>query len=157
VSSVRLDVVEDDDQVCLSAEMPGMRAQDIEVRLDGNTLYLSGHKRETVDGQRDHIHIMERSYGRFVRTVPLPFMADPSTVTAEFEGGVLSVRIPKRRDSQTSQQIKVRERTPQMEVPNTAMEPTPDGRRPVQAQPTSEGGDFEPAGHDTDIGRHHPH
>lgn len=139
VSPVRLDVVEDQNQVCLTAEMPGMCAQDIEVRLDGNTLYLSGHKRDTVDSQHDHIHIMERSYGRFMRTVPLPFVADPTTVTADFESGVLSVHIPKRRNGDASKHIEVRERSPrsESEVPNTAMEPSPDGRRPGLAQASS--------------------
>lgn len=156
-SPVRLDIVEDQDQLCLTAEMPGMRAQDIEVRLDGNTLYLSGHKRDNVDGQHDHVHVMERSYGRFVRTVPLPFAADPSTVTAEFESGVLSVRIPKRRDALAAQQITVRERTPHMDVPNTAMEPSADGQRPGLARPETPGPNetFDPEVGNTMINAQH--
>lgn len=148
VSPVKLDVVEDKQEVCLTAEMPGMRAQDIEVLLEGNTVYLKGHKQQFSDGQSDHVHLMERSYGEFLRVVPLPFMPDPATLTAEFECGVLTVHVPKR-NGETAQQIRVHERS-RDHVPQTSLEPSAGGQRTAPAREDSSSDAEEISGNDED-------
>jgi len=108
-SPLKLDVFEDDHAFCVMAEMPGVRADDVEVRLEGNTLLLGGHKRDATEQQREHVHIMERSYGQFFRMVPLPFSPDAGQVAASFENGVLTVHVPKQERPEASQRIHVRE------------------------------------------------
>ncbi|NBD22110.1 Hsp20 family protein [Aquabacterium fontiphilum] len=133
VSPLKLDVFEDDQEVCVMAEMPGVRADDVEVRLEGSTLLLGGHKRDQADLQREHVHLMERSYGQFFRMVPLPFAPDAGQVEAVFENGVLTVHIPKQERQETSQRIHVRETRSEPSVPQPAHQPSWNGQPGAQA------------------------
>lgn len=133
VSPLKLDVFEDDQEVCVMAEMPGVRADDVEVRLEGNTLLLGGHKRDAIDLQREHVHLMERSYGQFFRMVPLPFSPDVGQVDAVFENGVLTVHVPKQERPEASQRIHVREARSEATVPQPAHQPSWNGQPGAQA------------------------
>ena len=82
----------------VSAELPGLSAQDIDIAVNGDTLTLSG-KREPeagVDGAT--FHRRERSFGAFSRQVQLPFRIDADKVTAEFHSGVLELSLPRARE-----------------------------------------------------------
>lgn len=140
-SPLKLDVFEDDQAFCVMAEMPGVRADDVEVRLEGNTLLLGGHKRDATEQQREHVHIMERSYGQFFRMVPLPFTPDAGQVQAAFENGVLTVHVPKQERPQASQRIHVREVHAEPAVPRALHQaswngqPGAEASTPVQPEP----------------------
>jgi HSP20 family protein len=93
--SPRIDVSETDGEMVVTAELPGMKEDDIDVTLAGPMLTLRGEKKAERDRKAEDFHVMERSFGRFTRTVPLPFDADPERIEASFKEGVLTVTIPK--------------------------------------------------------------
>jgi HSP20 family protein len=105
----RLDVRETEQELCVAAELPGVKSADVDLRLDGDVLTISGEKKTERDEQNESVHLTERSYGRFERTVQLPFAPDPEQVRAEFEDGVLNVHLQKRPDVQRSRRIEVQE------------------------------------------------
>lgn len=90
-----LDVVETDEEVVVTAEMPGLEAGDIDLTVENDTLTLRGEKRREVEEEKAGLHRMERSYGSFSRTVALPVRCDPDKVAARYKKGVLSVRLKK--------------------------------------------------------------
>ena len=82
-----------DQEVRVTAELPGMDEKDVEVLLEGDVLVLRGEKRaETQDKERQ---FSERFYGRFERAIPLGFEVEPDQVAATFRNGVLTVTLPK--------------------------------------------------------------
>jgi HSP20 family protein len=84
----------------ITADLPGVREEDIDVSLTQNTLTVSG-KRATEETQEgDRFYCAERSYGEFQRSFTLPEGADPDHVKAEFKNGVLRLTIPKRPEVQ---------------------------------------------------------
>lgn len=88
-----LDAHEAGNVVELTAEVPGVRDQDIEVNLDGNLLTIRVEKRAPDEGKRTHFS--ERSYGRLERSIQLPFAPDGKSVTANVDNGVLTLRFPR--------------------------------------------------------------
>nr|WP_245217188.1 Hsp20/alpha crystallin family protein [Neoroseomonas nitratireducens] len=81
--------------VVVTAELPGLAEKDIEISLDGDLLTLSGEKRAEKTEDKEGVHISERSYGSFRRTLRLPWAPDPAQVAAAFDKGVLSVTLPR--------------------------------------------------------------
>lgn len=89
------EVEEMDKEIVVRLEVPGMEKEDFSITVEGNTLYLSGEKRyerETLDST---YHVMERAYGAFQRTIPLPRNVDAERAQASYKNGVLSIRMPK--------------------------------------------------------------
>ena len=101
-----VDIFEDDHTITLQAELPGIRENDLNVRLDNNILTISGERKFENEDKKDNFHRIERAYGRFTRSFTLPGSVDPENVNAEFENGVLKVSVPKREESK-SRQIKI--------------------------------------------------
>lgn len=90
-------VSETSDELLLTAELPGMTEDDISIDLENNVLTVSGQKnevREEGDEERRY-HVYERHFGSFNRSFTLPRTVDPNTITATFDNGVLSVKLPK--------------------------------------------------------------
>lgn len=93
----QVDVTERDDAVEITAELPGMREEDIELTLRDGILTISGEKRqERKEGEGGNIHFSERRYGRFERSFRVPDNVQPDACKASFENGVLHVVLPKR-------------------------------------------------------------
>jgi HSP20 family protein len=90
-----VDVSETDDAIEVSAELPGIEEKDLEVEVTGNTLTIKGEKKEEKEEKKKSYHLVERSYGSFQRTLPIPFEVDPGKVKASFDKGVLKVTLPK--------------------------------------------------------------
>jgi HSP20 family protein len=90
-----LDMRETEKGLEVSAEIPGVDEKDIEVTLANGQLTIRGEKKYERDQKEAGYHVMERSYGSFARTVPLPFDVDERAVTAVFDNGVLKVSLPK--------------------------------------------------------------
>lgn len=90
-----VDVFEEEGSIVVKAELPGMTNKDIKVKLIENTLEISGEKKseEKID-RRDYLKV-ERSYGRFSRTIRLPEGLDAEHVKAKFADGLLEVKIPR--------------------------------------------------------------
>ena len=89
------EVEETSNDVVVRVEVPGMKKEDCSISIEGNTLKLSGEKhieRETHDST---YHVMERAYGAFQRSIPLPRNVDIDRAEASYSNGVLTVRLPK--------------------------------------------------------------
>ena len=88
-----LEVSVTDNEVRITAELPGMEEKDVELAVKDDVLILRGEKKaQTEDAGR---HFSERYYGVFERQIPLPFEVDEGRATATFENGVLTVTLPK--------------------------------------------------------------
>ncbi len=90
-----LDVYEEKDSVVVKAELPGMKKEDVEVTLTGETLTIKGEKKEDKEVKEDDYYRRERSYGSFVRSVGLPCEVKSDEIKASFKDGVLEIRMPK--------------------------------------------------------------
>ncbi|TCZ61371.1 Hsp20/alpha crystallin family protein [Roseicella aquatilis] len=90
-----LDVRETKEGLELTAELPGVAEADIDLSLDGETLTLRGEKKEEKTSDQKGLHVQERSYGSFQRSLRLPFAPEPGSVTASFDKGVLHVTLPR--------------------------------------------------------------
>jgi len=89
----RLELSENDKEIRVTAELPGMEEKDIEISLDDHQLVIWGEKKsETSDEERGY---SERSYGRFERRIGLPSQIDEDKVEAAFRNGVLTVTVPR--------------------------------------------------------------
>jgi HSP20 family protein len=93
--SPSVDVKESDKDIKVSAELPGMDDKNIEVSLTKDSLTIKGEKKEEKEDKGKDYYRMERSYGSFTRTIPLPGEIDTDKVKAEFKKGVLTVTLPK--------------------------------------------------------------
>ncbi|MBA4388236.1 MAG: molecular chaperone [Verrucomicrobia bacterium] len=95
VFSPRINISENDKDVQVSAELPGMDEKDVTVELDDGTLTIKGEKREEHEEKGKNWHSVERSYGSFHRVLPLPARIDEKKARASFKKGVLTVVLPK--------------------------------------------------------------
>jgi len=91
----RVDVVETDQEVKVTAELPGLDAQDVDVTLSHNVLTLKGEKKHEHEEKGEGYYRSERSYGSFERSIPLPSTVETAKVDATFDKGVLTVTFPK--------------------------------------------------------------
>jgi len=90
-----VDVVEKEDAFEISAELPGLDEQDVEVKLVGNSLVIKGEKRQEHKEDKDGYHLSERSYGSFQRSFALPEGVDRERIEASFGKGLLRVSLLK--------------------------------------------------------------
>ena len=90
-----VDVTEDEKEIKVEAELPGMDEKDIDIALNGDSLSIKGEKKEETEEKEKDYYRMERSYGTFTRTVPLPEEVDTEKAEARFNKGVLTVTLPK--------------------------------------------------------------
>jgi HSP20 family protein len=96
----RVDVIEGKGEITVKAEIPGCEAKDIEVKLDGRTLTISGEKKQEKEEKDDNFHRVERSYGNFCRMLELPGEVDPEGIDATYKKGVLKLVLKKTRESE---------------------------------------------------------
>jgi HSP20 family protein len=94
----RVDVMEDDHNVTVRAELPGLEMKDIEVTLSRNTLHLKGEKKVETEEKEKEFYRRECSYGTFYRQIPLPVDVDSEKTKAHFKSGILTVVLPKSKE-----------------------------------------------------------
>lgn len=104
--SPAIDVQETDMAITLTAELPGLGEDDVEIEIRDNRLTLRGQKKITHDDTGD-LRISERSYGSFARTMMIPDTVDMEKIAAEFDKGVLHITMPKTEPQDPSRKIKV--------------------------------------------------
>ena len=90
-----MDIFDTEDAVVLKAELPGLSADDIDIEIDDNVLTVKGERRFEDTVEEGRYYRLERAYGSFQRTVTLPQGVKSEEISADFENGVLHVRIPK--------------------------------------------------------------
>ncbi|MCY4571443.1 MAG: Hsp20/alpha crystallin family protein [Gemmatimonadetes bacterium] len=101
-------VEERNNEILLTAELPGMTEEQVEISLENNVLTISGEKRESRE-EGGKFHLVERSFGSFRRSFTLPRTIRAEGITAEFDNGLLNVRLPKA-DEALSRKIEVSRR-----------------------------------------------
>jgi len=94
-----VEVADTDKEILVKAEVPGLGPEDIDVRVSGNVLTLSGEKKEETEEKKSGYYRSERRFGSFLRTIDLPTSVNAEAVSAEYDKGILTVRIPKSEDS----------------------------------------------------------
>jgi HSP20 family protein len=108
VLAPRIETSETDEEISVSAELPGIDEKDIDVTLGGDVLTIRARKEaESEEEDRDY-HLTERSYGTFLRTLRLPFAVDPQGAEASFRNGVLTITIPKPKQGEGPHRIEVK-------------------------------------------------
>jgi len=90
-----MDLAETDKEIELTAELPGMEEKDVQLNVVDNQLTIRGEKKNRREEKEKDYHLVERSYGSFVRTVELPPGVNLDSIKAEMSKGVLKVTIPK--------------------------------------------------------------
>ena len=113
-----VDVYEDATKIVLTLETPGIAPEDLNIRVENNTLSIEGERKAHTDLKQENFHRIERRFGSFVRSFTLPQTVDAEQVGAHSEHGVLTVELPKKAAAQPKQ-IKVSVAAPTIEQPKT--------------------------------------
>jgi HSP20 family protein len=104
----KVDVAETEDSVHVTAELPGMKEDDIDVTLSDGNLVIRGEKKAEKEDKQKNYYRVERSYGSFQRSIPLPAEVDDQKVDASFKDGVLNIILPKVAPSKSGKKITVK-------------------------------------------------
>ena len=94
-----IDVTENDDSITLTAELPGLAEEEVDLTVREGMLTLKGEKKHERDEEKDNVHMTERAYGSFQRSMPIPDRVDAEKISARFDKGVLKVVMPKKAES----------------------------------------------------------
>jgi len=94
-----VDIYENENDIVLKAELPGIDPKDVEVKVEDNTLYLKGERKFEKEVKDENYHRIERSYGSFARSFSLPNSINAEKVKAEFKDGLLTLTLPKREEA----------------------------------------------------------
>jgi len=90
-----IEVFDKEDKFVVKAEVPGIKSEDIDVSVVGDTLTIKGEKKAETEVKEEDYYCCERSYGSFYRSIALPSNVDASKIEADYEDGVLEVSLPK--------------------------------------------------------------
>jgi len=108
MNAPRIDLQDSEGELRLHADLPGVQPADLDIRVEGDVLTIRGERKSQGERNEQNFHVMERSHGRFQRSIQLPFAPDPDEVQASVREGVLEVCIPKRAPQERSRRIEVR-------------------------------------------------
>jgi len=117
-----VDVYEDEHNIALKLEVPGIDEKDIDVRIEGNTLTVHGERKIETEEKEENFRRIERQYGSFTRSFTLPSSVDTGQVSAHYDKGVLKINLAKKAEAKPKQ-IKVnvgREKTFEAKAPGKA-------------------------------------
>jgi len=117
-----VDVYEDEHNITLKIEVPGIEEKDIDVRIENNTLTVHGERKFEKDEKEENYRRVERQYGSFTRSFTLPNTVDAEKVSASYDKGVLNIKLAKKAEAKPKQ-IKV----------NVGSEKTLEGKGPSKA------------------------
>lgn len=115
------DVYEEKDELVVKAELPGIDEKELEVTLEGDMLTIRAEKKESTPEEATH-HTRERYYGKYVRSMSLPYRINGDKVTATFENGILELRMPKA-DELKPRKIEVKGQLTEGETPKKTRKP----------------------------------
>ena len=95
-----VDIQERNKEIVVTAELPGLEQNDVDISISNDILTLRGEKKQSKEQKEENYYRMERSYGSFHRDIPLPADVETENITAVFKNGVLTMQIPKKPDAQ---------------------------------------------------------
>ncbi len=104
--SPAVDIMETENDLVLKADLPEVRLEDIDVRVENQTLSIKGERRFEEESNGQGYHRIERSYGSFFRSFAVPNSVDTEKVSADYKNGVLTVKLPKK-EAAKPKQVKV--------------------------------------------------
>jgi HSP20 family protein len=104
--SPAVDIVETENELVVKADLPDLKLEDIDVRVENQTLTIKGERRFDEDSAEKGYHRIERSYGGFVRSFAVPNSVDTEKVSADYKNGVLTIELPKK-EAAKPRQVKV--------------------------------------------------
>ena len=99
--SPAVDISEDDNNIYVKADLPGLKKEDIQLDMDKDVMTIRGEKRSESENNKKNFHRVERYYGMFERRMGLPANVDENQIKAEYKDGVLSIVLPKKRKTET--------------------------------------------------------
>jgi HSP20 family protein len=106
--TLNVDIVENGDEVRLIAEVPGVKPEDVKVRVEDDVLTVAGEKKFAKNEGKDTWLRVERYYGKFSRSFTLPPYVDAGRIAAEYRDGILTLHLPKKPETQPRQiEVKV--------------------------------------------------
>jgi HSP20 family protein len=91
-----VDIYEDESQLVLTAEIPGLSEKDVEIKIEDNVLSIQGERKLEKETREENYHRIERAYGSFYRSFTLPNYVDEDKIRAEHENGVVKITMPKK-------------------------------------------------------------
>ncbi|HXS13505.1 MAG TPA: Hsp20/alpha crystallin family protein [Acidobacteriaceae bacterium] len=98
-----VDVYEDSQKVLLKLEVPGIRTEDLDIRVEGRTLTVRGERKFESEEKEENFHRIERRYGSFVRSFTLPATVDTDSIDAQSADGVLTISLTKKEEAKPKQ------------------------------------------------------
>ncbi|AXC10637.1 heat shock protein, Hsp20 family [Acidisarcina polymorpha] len=98
-----VDVYEDGQKIVLKLEVPGMKQEDLDVRIENNTLTVRGERKFEKEEKEENFHRIERRYGTFFRAFTLPTTVDTENVKASYDSGILKLELDKRAEAKPKQ------------------------------------------------------
>ncbi len=104
-----IEVLEKEDSFVVQAELPGMKREDIDISVVGDTLTIKGERKPESGIKEEHYHICERYYGAFLRSIALPSEVDTTRIEAIYEDGILKIVLHKASEAKPKRiEIKVK-------------------------------------------------
>jgi len=94
-----IDMWEDKDELVVKAELPGIKKEDIDVSLDADTLTIKAERKQEEVAEDSTSYFCERSFGRFSRSISLPYPVNAKKVHTTFDNGVLEIRLPRAQET----------------------------------------------------------
>jgi HSP20 family protein len=93
-----VDIFENDSDIVVKVEVPGMNAKDFDLRIENNVLMVKGERKFEKETKEENYHRVEREYGSFSRSFALPTAVKEDQVTAEYKDGILKIVLPKKEE-----------------------------------------------------------
>ena len=101
-----VDVYEDEHKLVLKLEVPGIQQEDLDIRLENQTLTVKGQRGFEAEEKEENFHRIERRFGSFVRSFTLPQTIDANSISAKYEAGVLAIQLAKK-EAAKPKQVKI--------------------------------------------------
>ncbi len=115
-----VDIYEDEHKVVLKLEVPGIKQEDLDVRVENNTLTVRGERKLEKEEKEENFHRIERRYGSFYRAFTLPTTVDTEHIEASYDAGVLQLALQKKAEAKPKQiKVNVGTSTKQVEAGQT--------------------------------------
>jgi HSP20 family protein len=116
-----VDVYEDQNALKLQLEVPGVKQEDLDIRIENQTLTIKGERKLESAAKQENFHRIERRFGSFIRTFTLPQTIDTDAVSASYDAGVLTVSLGKKAEAQPKQ-VKIEVLAPNREPANSTIQ-----------------------------------
>ncbi len=98
-----IDIAENNGNIEVRAEIPGVNKEDLKVTIDGDVLSIAGERKQESETKDKKYHRIERHYGKFRRTINLPYAVETDKVKATYKDGILTITIPKPESAKTKE------------------------------------------------------